>query len=205
MSPVTFLAPSFVVFFAPRTLALRGAPVVVVFRRAEEVVVRLAGFDSPAFSDLVSGEAERAVSLPLPAFRKGEGVRPTTGGVAVREIGGVGRLIAGLSHDEKKSSSGSPAGVEVPSVSAASLITTSPGCLGTVSEENQIQTLHLRLRVPLGTSLQLILVLGSSVGLILCLRILAVQRCCATILAKELGGRLIATNLHGAQLIPLPF
>lgn len=51
-----------------------------------------------------------------------------TGGVAVREMGGVGRLMAGLSQEEKKSSSGSPAGVPT-SVSAPS-ITTSPGYLG---------------------------------------------------------------------------
>lgn len=102
----------------------------VVFRRAEEVVVRLAaGLESLALSDLVSGEAERLVSLPLPAFRNGEGVRPTTGGVPVREMGGVGLLMAGLSQEEKKSSSGSPAGVEEPSASAASVMTTSSGYL----------------------------------------------------------------------------
>jgi hypothetical protein len=71
------------------------------------------------------------MSFPLlPAVRKGEGVRPTTGGVAVRDTGGVGLLIAGLSQEEKKSSSGSPAGVEVPLPSApASVITTSVGYL----------------------------------------------------------------------------
>jgi hypothetical protein len=66
----------------------------------------------------------------LPALRKGDGVRPTTGGVAVRETGGVGRLIDGLSQDEKKSSSGSPEGVEDPSVGPlliTSVITTSVG------------------------------------------------------------------------------
>jgi hypothetical protein len=65
-------------------------------------------------------------------LRKGEGVRPTTGGVAVRETGGVGRLMDGLSHEEKKSSSGSPAGVDVPSVGPllmTSVITTSSGYL----------------------------------------------------------------------------
>jgi hypothetical protein len=61
----------------------------------------------------------------------GEGVRPTTGGVPVREIGGVGFLIEGLSHEEKKSSAGSPAGVAVTPVSspATSVITTSLGYL----------------------------------------------------------------------------
>lgn len=44
---------------------------------------------------------------------------------------GMGRLIEGLSQEEKKSSSGSPAGVEVPSAAsvAASEITTSLGYL----------------------------------------------------------------------------
>lgn len=131
-SPVTFLAPSLVAFLAPRTLALRGPPTAVVLRRAAEVVMRLAAGLVSAASGFASGEADRAVSLPLAlaALRKGDGVRPTTGGVAVRETGGVGRLMEGLSQDEKKSSSGSPAGVEEPSPSAASAITTSPGNLG---------------------------------------------------------------------------
>jgi hypothetical protein len=70
------------------------------------------------------GEATRGTSL-LPALRKGDGVRPTTGGVAFRDTGGVGFLIVGLSQDEKKSSSGSPAGVELPSPSRPSTITSS--------------------------------------------------------------------------------
>jgi hypothetical protein len=85
-----------------------------------------------AASELESGEGDLAMSLPFaPALRKGDGVRPTTGGVAVREAGGVGRLIVGLSQDEKKSSSGSPEGVEAPSVppATASVITTSVGYL----------------------------------------------------------------------------
>lgn len=76
------------------------------------------------------GDFEREVPLVLFAVRKGEAVRDTTGGVPVREGGLLGRLIAGLSHDEKKSSAGSPAGVEVPSVvsaAASSVTTTSSG------------------------------------------------------------------------------
>ena len=92
--------------------------------------MRLAGVFVPsAESDLASGDADRATSFPLAAFRKGEGVRPITGGVAVRETGGVGLLIAGLSQEEKKSSSGSPAGVEDSSPSATSVMSTSPGNL----------------------------------------------------------------------------
>lgn len=70
------------------------------------------------------------MSLPpfSPGFRKGDGVRPTTGGVAVRETGGVGFLMAGLSQEEKKSSSGSPAGVDAPSPASPST-TTSLGYL----------------------------------------------------------------------------
>lgn len=126
-SAVTFFAPSFeVVFFAPRILALRG-PVVVVFRRAADVVILLAGgFASEAESDLARGEADLEISLPLAlAFRKGEEVRPTTGGVPVRDTGGVGFLIEGLSHEEKKSSAGSLAGVEeAPAPSPATSVTT---------------------------------------------------------------------------------
>ena len=134
MSPVTFFAPSFV-FLAPRTFAFRGPVLVVVaFLRAAEDVVRLAaGAALPA-----SGEVDLAIPFPLPlplallAFKKGDAVRLTTGGVAVLEIGGVGRLIAGLSQEEKKSSSGSPTGVDDPSVGAllaASVMTTSSGYL----------------------------------------------------------------------------
>lgn len=131
VSPVTFFAPSLAVFFAPRTLALRGPepPAAPDLRRAAEVVMRLAaGFGAAPSSVLERGEAERATSLALSpgALRNGEGVRPE--GVPEREMGGVGRLMAGLSHDEKKSSSGSPAGVAEPS-SAPSLMTTSSGCL----------------------------------------------------------------------------
>jgi len=111
---------------------LRGPPAADVFFRAAEVVMRLAltaGLASP--SALASGDEVRAMSFPFaPALRKGEGVRPTTGGVAVREIGGVGFLMAGLSQDEKKSSSGSPAGVSEPPLAAApSTMTTSSGYL----------------------------------------------------------------------------
>lgn len=127
-SAVTFLAPNLLVtFLAPRTLALRGPPAVEDLTRREDVTVRpVVGLASE--SGLDRGEADRAVSL-APALRKGDGVRPTTGGVAVLEMGGVGRLIAGLSHEEKKSSSGSPAGVDEPSASAPSAITTSSGYL----------------------------------------------------------------------------
>ena len=134
-SAASFFAPSFcVVFLAPRTFAFRGPPAVVVFLSAADVVMRLplvAGLFSP--SDLASGEDVRAMSFPLPlapALMNGDGVRPTTGGVDVREIGGVGFLMAGLSQDEKKSSSGSPAGVFAPSAaSPPSVMTTSLGYL----------------------------------------------------------------------------
>lgn len=132
ITSATFLAPSFeVVFLAPRMLALRG-PVVVVFRSAADVVILLAtGLASEVELDFARGEADLVISLPLaPAFRNGEGVRPTTGGVPVRDTGGVGFLIEGLSHEEKKSS-GSPAGVVVfPAPSpATSVMTTSLGYL----------------------------------------------------------------------------
>lgn len=60
-----------------------------------------------------------------PGGSAGELVRPTTGGVAVRVGGGVGRLIAGLSHDEKKSSSSSATGA----ASSTPSTTTSSGYL----------------------------------------------------------------------------
>lgn len=70
-------------------------------RSADEVVVRdTGGVGVPE----VSGEGVRMVSL---LETRGEEVRPITGGVAVREGGGVGRLMEGLSQEEKKSSSAS--------------------------------------------------------------------------------------------------
>lgn len=131
-SAVTFLKPSLGAFFAPRMLAFLG-PVPGVFFRAAEWVMRLAAGLLSVESVLESGELVRAISFPPLAPRKGEGVRPTTGGVAVRETGGVGFLIAGLSQEEKKSSSGSPAGVLLPSLASPSVMTTSFGNLALVS------------------------------------------------------------------------
>ena len=86
-----------------------------------------AGLVSPS-AVLASGEAVRAMSFPFALlFRNGEPVRPTTGGVAVREMGGVGFLMAGLSQEEKKSSSGSPVGVLEPT--SPSVMITSFGYL----------------------------------------------------------------------------
>lgn len=76
------------------------------------------------------GDLERVVPLVEFAVRNGEAVRDPTGGVPVLEGGLLGRLMVGLSQEEKKSSAGSPAGVEVPSVESArpsSVITTSSG------------------------------------------------------------------------------
>src|SRR5690606_21122809 len=63
---------------------------------------------------------------------------------------------------------------------------------------------HLLLRVPSGAPLKLLLVLGSRVGLVLGLGVLAVQCSSPAILLEELGGGLVATDLHRAQLLPLP-
>jgi hypothetical protein len=107
------------------------------FLMAEELVVRMAVGAGRLFSvsGAASGEGdfERVVEFPLElAERKGDAVRETTGGVPVREGGLLGRFIVGLSHEEKKSSVGSPAGVDEPSGGLAtwtSVITTSSGYL----------------------------------------------------------------------------
>jgi hypothetical protein len=108
--------------------------VVGPLRIAAEVVVLVAvgvveGFS--VVSEATRGDLGLVVLFPFEfALRKGEAVRLTTGGVAVLEGGLLGRLIDGLSHDEKKSSAGSPAGVEVPSPGAGveiSVMTTSSG------------------------------------------------------------------------------
>lgn len=116
-SDVIFFAPS-LVFFAPRMFGLRApAAEEVVLRIAAEEAVRDVGAEAggvAAESEPLSGDFGRAVPFPLAAgARKGEAV--LAAGVPVREGGLLGRLIVGLSHEEKKSSSsGSPAGVWEP-------------------------------------------------------------------------------------------
>jgi hypothetical protein len=133
-SPVTFLAPS-LVLRAPRMLARFGAVVVGFLRMAVEEGARM-GVGAGRASEVLAtalrpeGDFDRVVPLGGLAVRKGEAVRETTSGVPVREGGLLGRLMVGLSQDEKKSSAGSPAGVDVPSVesaAASSVITTSSG------------------------------------------------------------------------------
>lgn len=97
--------------------AEEAVPAPALVRSAEEVVVRDTGGIIPPE---VSGEEVRAALAT-----RGEDVRPMTGGVAVRDGGGVGRLMEGLSQDEKKSSSAS-LGVEA---SSPPSMITSPGFL----------------------------------------------------------------------------
>lgn len=91
------------------------------------------GAGEAAFSsEADKGDFDRDPFAFAPAFRKGDPVRLTTGGVPVRDGGLLGRLIEGLSHEEKKSSSGSPAGVFEPSdgvPAGISVMTTSSGNL----------------------------------------------------------------------------
>ena len=121
----------------------------MVFRGCVEVVLRIADeemardvtglfvseefVEGSAEEETLRGDFERVFPLPfVPAFKKGEAVRLAPTGVPVREGGLLGRLIAGLSQEEKKSSDGSPAGVFVPSgepSSVMSVIVTSSGKL----------------------------------------------------------------------------
>jgi hypothetical protein len=108
---------------------LRGAAPVVVFRTAGFAGMA-AGVEGLESEGAERGDFGRDVPLPLPlesGLRKGDAER----GVPVREGGLEGRLMVGLSQDEKKSSSLS-AGVLVPSEpveSGTSVITTSSGYL----------------------------------------------------------------------------
>lgn len=104
-----------------------GATLPVVFRTA-------AGFAAGTAAGVLepdaptSGDFGRSVPLPFAlGLRNGDPTR----GVPVREGGFEGRLIEGLSHEEKKSSS-SAAGVLAPSLPVASgpsVMTTSSGKL----------------------------------------------------------------------------
>lgn len=107
-----------------------GFAVVAVFRTAvdegtaRDVVGCAAGVVvvlSDGVPDVLRGDFGLDVA-PLPfGFKNGEAVRLMPG-VPVREGGLLGLLTEGLSHDEKKSSLGSPAGVLVPVPSLSSPI-----------------------------------------------------------------------------------
>lgn len=128
-APPTFLAPSLGAFLAPKTLLFFAAGPVDAFFTAVADRTAVGAGDELSLSLSDRGDFERG---PLaPAFRNGEPVRLTTGGVPVREGGLLGRLIEGLSHEEKKSSSVSPGVLEpfVDASAATSVITTSPGNL----------------------------------------------------------------------------
>ena len=146
--PPIFLTPSFWFFFAPRTLAFLAPPVVAVFLRAEDVVVREAAGPAPAersFSAPFIGDLERESAPELaPGLRNGDAVRLITGGVCVREGGLLGRLMAGLSQEEKKSSEGSLLGVEEPSAKVGertSVTSTSSGDLEDIRRVSGLKTL----------------------------------------------------------------
>jgi hypothetical protein len=105
-----------------------GAAPVVVFLTAALAAGMAAGVAGSEAAE--RGDLGRAVPLPLASgLRNGDAAR----GVPTREGGFDGRLMVGLSQEEKKSSSLSPAGVLVPSEpvpSTTSVITTSLGYLG---------------------------------------------------------------------------
>jgi len=64
---------------------------------------------------------------------------------------------------------------------------------------------NILLGVPSCPFLEFFLVLGCGVGLVLGLGVLAVQGGSPAVLLEELGGGLVSTNLHHAELVPLPF
>lgn len=125
----TFFAPSLGAFLAPRTLPFLEPEAVEVFRVTELGRIAVGAGEAAFSSDADRGDFDRDPFAP--AFRKGDPVRLTTGGVPVRDGGLLGRLIEGLSHEEKKSSSGSPAGVWEPSdgVPAGMSVMTTSGYL----------------------------------------------------------------------------
>lgn len=125
-APPTFLAPSLGAFLAPKTLPFFAVAVDEVLRTLGLDRIAVGAGAAPSFSLSDRGDFDRD---PLaPAFRKGDPVRLTTGGVPVREGGLLGRLMDGLSQEEKKSSSSAP-GVLEPLEFApvgTSVMTTSP-------------------------------------------------------------------------------
>lgn len=200
------------VFFPERTLA-RFAPAPAVdgaLRIADEEVVRIAmgagRVFSASFVAAARGEGDlgRLVLEPfvlLPAARNGEAVREAAGGVALREGGLDGRLMVGLSQEEKKSSAGSPAGVDVPSagvVRASSVMTTSSGYLVEfkyVSSKGGI--VDILLSISFGPTLELFLVLVRCVGGVFDFGVFAGESGAATVGLEEFGRGLVASNFHG--------
>ena len=171
-----------------------------VFLNTELDVVRLTGgaVGASEVSVFANGDFGRPGPLPL-AFRKGEAVRLMPG-VPDREGGFEGRLMDGLSHDEKKSSPGSPAGVFVPVPSLSSLassITTDSGYLHTVSLcLVTIPNLQILLLILFYPPREFILVLRCSVRGVLGLWVFACKRCATAIPLEVLCRALIATDLH---------
>ena len=114
-----------------------------------------------------------------------------TGGVWVLDGGLLGRLIEGLSHDEKKSSPGS-AGVEVPSVGVAvmaSVTTTSSGKLGLFQLGNcYVVACNILSGIVSYPPLKLILIFGCNVRCVLRFGILAGKRSCSSVRLKVFGG-----------------
>ena len=117
-------------------LVLFAPPTAGPFRTAVDEVERMAVGAGRAFSASAaaaeSGDGDLGLAAPLvlPAVKKGEAVRETTGGVPVREGGLLGRLMVGLSQEEKKSSAGSPAGVDVPPEGVPSTSSVMTTCAG---------------------------------------------------------------------------
>lgn len=127
-APPTFLAPSLGVFLAPKTLPFFAVAVDEVFRTAVPDLIAVGAGEVLSLSLSDRGDFDREPLVP--AFRKGDPVRLTTGGVPVREGGLLGRLMDGLSQEEKKSSSVSAGVLEPSGVPAGtSVMTTSSGYL----------------------------------------------------------------------------
>ena len=149
------------------------------------------------------GDLERAPPF-APALRKGEAVRLIPG-VLVLDGGLLGRLIAGLSHEEKKSSPGSPAGVPE-STSAPPVPSVTKTSLGNLMPRQLVASQQIWLYALAGISrcppFQFVFVLCSGIRGIACLCVFAGKCGSATVRLKILGGRLVSTNFHCPQLIP---
>jgi hypothetical protein len=201
-SPPSFFAPSFVVFFAPSTLFF-GPPSAGPLRIADAEVVRMAVGAGRAFSASsaapASGDGDFGRFAPFwPADKKGEAVRDTTGGVLVREGGLLGRLMVGLSHEEKKSSAGSPAGVEVPSPGVpaiSSVMITSVGYLSGSALDYVLDVLDQLLRIFCCSAFQFLLILVRSIRRVFDFSIFAREGSGSTVGLEVFGRGLVSTDL----------
>lgn len=188
-------------FFAPAE-ALPATDVADEFRR--EAPSLDAGRE-PAVEELERRDAELTVRGPVGAL-EALAERPITGGAAGLEDVGAGLGAAGLSHDEKKSSSSPPAfGVGAAEMSAAPSTTIFSGYLQ-IHQYGPSKAGYKNSpgNILLHAARKLLLVQLCDAARVFLLGIRVAEQCSTAMLVEELVRGGVSADFHGAQLIELP-